>query len=68
MKTVVASYNTPFLLTLNSQLSNCSFFQVGNNAKMAANSNLELIFEQTFTCLILITFVRSVRDLYLFLN
>ena len=28
---VVVSYNAPFLLILNSQLSNCSFFRVANN-------------------------------------
>ena len=27
------SYNAPFLLTLNSQLSNCSFFRVANQCK-----------------------------------
>ena len=28
---VIVSYNAPFLLTLNSQLSNCSFFRITNN-------------------------------------
>ena len=42
---VVVSYNAPFLLTLNSQLSKLFFFQACQqlDAKMAANSNLALI-------------------------